>query len=175
MGHSFFGIIGNTYALGLIMKTVMLFDLEGVLVDSWESFADIAHTTHDTFASLIAKHAPDCIGLMSWAVWNQAEKKRVADSGVLASIENQFGVKVNPEWVLDTSEWIALANRGEVHKIQHDDIFSVCWKDAILCKIARHTPDTHFILVDDRYGFDMHATFPKNNSMVTIEIVPWET
>lgn len=157
------------------MKTVMLFDLEGVLIDSWDSFSDITHMSHDTFAALIAKHAPDCIGLMSWAVWDQAEKTRVINSGVLASIESQFGVKINHEWVLDTGEWIALANRGEVYTLQHEDIFSICWKDVVLCKIARHTPDTHFILVDDRRGFDMQATFPKNNSMVTIEIVPWET
>ena len=157
------------------MKTVMLFDLEGVLVDSWESFSDITHMLHDTFAALIAKHTPDCIGLMSWAVCNQTEKTRVISSGILASIENRFGVKVNPEWVLDTNEWITLANHKQVYKIQPDDIFSICWKDSILCKIARHTSDTHFILVDDRMGFDMLATFPKNNSMVTIEIVPCVT
>ena len=157
------------------MKTVMLFDLEGVLVDSWESFNDITQLMLDTFTTLVHHHKPDCIGLMSWAVWNQAEKKRVIDSGILTHVASKLGVGVNSEWVLDTDEWVTLANRGESHKIQHDDIFSICWKDSILCKIARHTPDTHFILVDDRIGFDMQATFPKNTSMVTIEIVPCVT
>lgn len=107
-------------------------------------------------------------GLMSWAVWNDKDKKDFQDE-IQLWLEEQMKIVFNQELILSMDDWITLVRRNTVMNLSRQDLFDISSKETVLFWLRNATegfPDGEITLIDD--VVDHNTVITSDSRKITI-------
>jgi len=110
------------------------------------------------------------LGLMSWAVWNDDDKK-VFNEKLRPAIEEALGMTFADELVWSMDDWSWHINRSTGKRVSRDDLFDMFGKQEVLFVLSRHSHNFNrqkVFLVDDAVEHGLEWFSPENECSVEI-------
>lgn len=134
---------------------LLFLDLEETLIDNWDNGwllpANIA---------CIRKKFTDkvpIVGLMSWAVWNLADKESF-NKRMRKELESSLGMQFNDKFVWSMTDWADMLFQFNSKKVSQQDLFDCFSKHEVLFMLSRVHPGFNrqeVVLVDDTIEHDL--------------------
>lgn len=140
------------------MTTVFL-DLEDTVIDDINS-ATILDQRCSEIRRVLEHIRPDRIGVMSWAIWNDAEKEAFMRSCTKSRIEDHIGHEFDPDLVWSMADFRkhVLATSGK--NFSQDDLFDLFGKEECLNLLFRKNFFTEdVVLIDDTVSHQLVTEF----------------
>lgn len=142
---------------------IVLLDLEGTVMDTW--FKPDAIPEHlERIAAFL--RPDDKLGLMSWAVWDDADRQKFQERfqlGIEEAIKHSF----QQDLIFTMMDFSDIILKRRMKWVSKEDMFDLFGKEECLLQLLRlgHFPDnSEVILIDDVVDHDM--TFTKGNRSV---------
>lgn len=133
-------------------------DLEETLIESWSDHTllvnKIVKINRFVNKTLVETKQPLSVprfGLMSWAVYNDKDKRQFQEE-LQPWLEEQMQITFSNELILSIDDWISLVMNNCGILLSREDIFDLSDKETILFWLRnakKGFPTGHIILIDD--------------------------
>ncbi len=152
----------------------IFFDLEETLIESWHDHTWLTHKVERIKKFISRIHQENNaiqFGLMSWAVWNDVDKKQFQEKLQLW-IEEQMKITFNEELILSIDDWCILVMREAGLRLSRQDIFDIGNKETVLfwLRNAKTFPTGNIFLIDDAVEHNNTITsLTRNISILNVD------
>jgi hypothetical protein len=148
---------------------VLLFlDLEETLIDSWSNTLMLPSKLK--LIQRMFAHLVPTVGLMSWAVYHDADKVVFNDT-LRADLEEALGMTFSDDLVWSMDDWAKQLFAYSGKKVSRDDLFDCFSKHEVLFMLSRVHPafrNQEVFLVDDAVEHELSWHSKVNNSTVKV-------
>ena len=146
---------------------IVFLDLEETVIDEWGQWNYLPRNII-AIARFLKNH-PDCrLGLMSWAVWNDADKNKFSDM-LLGDLTQMLDKQFDPSLVWSMDEWADELFKDTGLRVVRQDLYDCFGKPEVLFRLARKHPlfaGQEVVLIDDAYPHEMTITVPTTECTV---------
>jgi len=157
------------------MKTTTVFlDLEETVIESWNNpdwLSLKADIIREVINVLKRENTTVQLGLMSWAVWDDADKK-VFNKKLREPIEQSLKLEFSDDLILSMDDWIQLVMVNSGMRLSRADVHDLSSKETILfwLRDAKHDfPTGSIILIDDAIKHDDCIISPEGDRKITMK------
>lgn len=153
-------------------QRIVLLDLEGTLIDEWAFRNFLQHNMQKIKDSGIFDSEGQTVrlGIMSWAVCDTSDAK-IFKEDLLPTIEEFFGLKLDPKLPLTMDEYADDIFAGRKLKLSREDLYDMFRKEEVLLTLARtyaDFKDSEVWLIDDALSHGLTIHVPERNCTVAL-------
>lgn len=140
------------------MTTVFL-DLEETVIDDISN-ANILEERCLQIRDVLEHIKPDKIGVMSWAIWNDAERETFLNTCTKSRIEDHIGREIDDELIWSMADVRKHVLRVSGKQFSQEDLFDIFGKEECLNLLFRkHFFKTDVVLIDDTVSHQLVTEF----------------